>query len=375
MSFYGNSERSHLERKMFFDDTGDLPRFETVKYPDIEELNNRALGLFWRPEEIAISTRDRVGFEEAGVAVKHIATRNLQRQIMLDGFQMKAPALVFGPLASLPEVESFITNWGFFEGIHSRSYTHIVRAIYTNPSEVFDGVKHIPLINKAAKSIAKYYDDLHYWNSLRALKDVDDHINKLYNEYAHKKAFWRAMFASFALEGIRFMVSFACNFGLAENQIMEGPAKVLKLIARDELEHLKFTVKMLNNLVKEDPDFKAIRAELKAEMYALFKLVVDEEKEWALYLFAEGSVLGLNAQKLCDFVDFRAFLMMASVGMRWKEGHPAKNNLTYMDDWLGYGKRQNALQETEGDQYLIGLVDLDDDDLSEIVVILSKPVD
>lgn len=366
MSVYDLQDtRSHLERKMFFDGSVVIQRYETVKYPELLNLNRYCHGLFWQPEEINV-TKDGTDFKNASDEVKHIFTKNIQRQAMLDSVQGRTPATIFMPCASLPEVEAFITTWSFFESIHSRSYTHILRGIYGNPSEVFDGVNDVPLIVGAAKSIAQYYDDLDAWNAKRNLRDYYHDVDQTYDEYEHKKSFWRSMFASYALEKIRFMVSFCFSFGLAENKLMEGNAKILKLICRDELQHVEFTKYILNTLPKEDSDFAQIKEELEVEMYDVVKNVVNEEKLWSDYAFQKGSVIGMNAKLLKSQMDWFATECLADVGMEWFEGTPKKQPLPWMNNWLGFGKRQTALQESESDQYIIGAIDFQNDDISMI---------
>lgn len=382
-----NQTKSHLEKMLFLDDSGGVgvQRFDSLKYPWIDEHNEHGIGLFWRPQDIDL-TKDGNDFKTASPEAQHIFTSNLLRQIMLDSIHSRATTLVFGSIISEPAAESYLYTWGFFEAIHSRSYTHIIRNVYANPSEIFDKVNSIPEITSSATSIAKYYDKLGFWNDLRNLaekaKDYDGLMlsgdtwiqaqaaiaaKRAYNEYEHKKALWRALNAANALEAIRFVVSFACAFAMEKNGLMEGNASIISMIFRDEREHAKFTSRIMNTLVLEDPDFAQIKIELAAEMYALFAEVVDQEKQWADYLFKEGSIIGLNAPMLKEYIDWLATIVLKEIGMIWAGNRPQSNPLPWMEDRAGHGKKQKALQEVDNDSYVIGAIDNADSDIRAYV--------
>ncbi|WP_341666227.1 ribonucleotide-diphosphate reductase subunit beta, partial [Vibrio sp.] len=221
--------KSHLEKTMFFDEGVDIARYDQVRYPQLEKITDKQLGFFWRPEEVDVS-KDKKDFNLLTQHEQHIFTSNLKRQILLDSIQGRAPNLAFLPICSLPEVENWIETWSFFETIHSRSYTHIIRNVYPNPSVVFDQMLDIKEIVDCASDISQYYDNV--------------------IENPNKKNLWLALMCANALEGIRFYVSFACSWAFAELKKMEGNAKIIKFIARDENTHLAATTTMIKNLVK-----------------------------------------------------------------------------------------------------------------------------
>jgi len=337
MRVISKATKSHLERKMFFDGEVEIARYDEVKYPQFEKLTDKQLGFFWRPEEVDVY-RDAKDFKDLTEAEQHIFTSNLKRQILLDSVQGRAPNLAFLPIVSLPELETWIETWSFSETIHSRSYTHIIRNIYANPSHIFDSIMEIKPIVDCAKDIGKYYDKL-----------IDD---------PSKKNLWLTINSVNALEGVRFYVSFACSWAFAELKKMEGNAKIIKFIARDENVHLASTQQMLKLLPQDDPEFVTIRDECHEEVMQMFDDVVEQEKQWAEYLFKDGSMIGLNAEVLKQYVEWIANKRMIAIGLKspYKGG---SNPLPWTQKWISGGEVQVAPQETEISSYIVGGVKKD----------------
>jgi ribonucleoside-diphosphate reductase beta chain len=361
MSVFNNEQFDATEQTCFFGKPVNIARYDKQRYSTFEKLTEKQLGFFWRPEEIDLS-RDGKDFKALNDHEKHIFTSNLKRQILLDSVQGRAPSLAFLPICSLPELETWIQTWAFFETIHSRSYTHIIRNVYSDPSRVFDEMLDIQEIADCAADISKYYDDLIEWNVYRehsANNPSGGGLSKN-QEYAHKKALWLCLNAVNALEGVRFYVSFACSWAFAEVKKMEGNAKIIKLIARDENVHLASTQQLLKILPKEDPDFARIQEETRDECISMFYRVVEQEKSWASYLFKEGSMIGLNEQLLCEYVDHIAAKRMGAIGLN---GKPGPNPLPWTQKWIAGSDVQVAPQETEITSYISGGVikDVDSD--------------
>jgi ribonucleoside-diphosphate reductase beta chain len=346
MTVFSNEMFDATEQTCFFGKQVNIARYDKQRYNIFEKLTDKQLGFFWRPEEVDLS-RDGKDFKGLTDHEKHIFTSNLKRQILLDSVQGRAPSLAFLPICSLPELETWIQTWTFSETIHSRSYTHIIRNVYSDPSRVFDEMLDIQEIADCAHDISKYYDDLIAFNS-----------NMRYN-YDHKKALWLCLNAVNALEGVRFYVSFACSWAFAEVKKMEGNAKIIKLIARDENVHLASTQQLLKILPKEDPVFAKIAEETKDECITMFNKVVEQEKAWAKYLFKDGSMIGLNEQLLCDYVDHIAAKRMGAIGLN---GKPGVNPLPWTQKWISGSDVQVAPQETEITSYVIGGVKKDVDE-------------
>ena len=348
--FSTSKQKSHLERTCFFDDAVDIARYDKVKYPAFEKLTERQMSFFWRPEEVELS-KDSKDFKGLTDHEKHIFTSNLKRQILLDSVQGRAPSLAFLPITSLPELETWIAAWTFFETIHSRSYTHIIRNVYSDPSRVFDEMLEIQEIVDCAGDISKYYDKLIDFNNQSACNV----LTEFGRTYAHKRALWMCLNAVNALEGVRFYVSFACSWNFAELKKMEGNAKIIKFIARDENVHLASTQQLIKILPKEDPDFAKIAEETRQECIDLFQAVVDQEKAWAQYLFKDGSMIGLNEKLLCDYVEWIANKRMTAIGLpsQFKGG---SNPLPWTQKWIAGSDVQVAPQETEITSYIVGAV-------------------
>ena len=346
--FDAKNKKHHTKAKMFLDPNGgvNVQRFDVVKYKQFEKLTEKQLGFFWRPEEVDI-LKDAKDFKELTDFEQHIFTSNLKRQILLDSVQGRSPNLALLPVVSVPELETWIETWAFSETIHSRSYTHIIRNVYPDPSKVFDEMLDIKEIIDCADSITENYDKLIEYNQLR------ERGWKKYDEYEHKKRIWKCLMSVNILEGVRFYVSFACSWAFAELKRMEGNAKIIKFIARDENVHLASTQQMLKLLPQEDTDFAKIKEECLEESKQMFFDAVEQEKKWADYLFKDGSIIGLNADLLKQYVEYIAGKRMRAVGLETPY-NTGTNPLPWTQSWITGGSVQVAPQETEISSYVIG---------------------
>ena len=351
------NKKRHTKATMFLDPTGGpvVQRYDTLKYKQFDKFTDKQLGFFWRPEEVDI-LKDATDFKNLTDHEQHIFTSNLKRQILLDSVQGRSPNLALLPIVSLPELETWIETWAFSETIHSRSYTHIIRNVYPDPSKVFDELLDIKEICDCADSITENYDKLIEYNLLK------EKGYKSYDEYEHKKRIWMCLMSVNILEGVRFYVSFACSWAFAELKKMEGNAKIIKLIARDENVHLASTQQMLKFLPNDDKDFIKIKEETYDECTQMFIDAVEQEKAWADYLFKDGSIIGLNAELLKQYVEYIAAKRMHAVGQK-KIYNSGTNPLPWTQAWITGGSVQVAPQETEISSYVIGGTkqDVDDD--------------
>ena len=350
------NKSDHTKAKMFLDSNGGLgmQRFDVIKNKQFDNLTDKQLGFFWRPEEVDI-TKDSKDFKDLTDFEQHIFTSNLKRQILLDSVQGRSPNLALLPIVSLPELETWIETWAFSETIHSRSYTHIIRNVYPDPSKVFDEMLDIKEICDCADSITENYDKLIEYNMLR------ERGLSSYDEYEHKKRIYKCLMSVNILEGVRFYVSFACSWAFAELKRMEGNAKIIKFIARDENVHLASTQQMLKLLPLEDKDFAKIKEESIEECKQMFFDAVEQEKAWADYLFKDGSIIGLNAELLKQYVEFIAGKRMRAVGLETPYS-TGTNPLPWTQSWITGGSVQVAPQETEISSYVIGGTKQDVDD-------------
>ena len=346
-----STKTDYLHRKMFLDPAGPvtIQRFEEVKYNKLTKFEAEARGFFWVPEEISL-TKDANDFKEATDTVRHIFTSNLLRQTALDSLQGRGPTQVFTPVCSIPELESLMYNWGFFEtNIHSRSYSHLIRNIYNVPKDAFNTIHDTKEIIDMASSVGNYYDALHQVNCRKELGEA-------VTEEEHIRAIWMALHASYALEAFRFMVSFATSLAMVENRIFIGNGNIISLILQDEILHKDWTAWLINQVVKEDSRFAAAKVECEAEVYALYQDVIREEKQWADYLFNKGPVIGLNANILKDFVDYTAVGALKEIGIKYQTPAPKTTPIPWFNKHVNTSNKQTALQESESTNYVIGVM-------------------
>ena len=349
------------KQPMFFGQPLGLQRYDEYKYPVFDKLTQQQLGYFWRPEEVSLQ-KDRADYKMLTPEQKHIYTSNLKYQIMLDSVQGRAPGMAFMPYCSLPELEGAMNVWQLMEMIHSRSYTYIIKNVYPDPGEVFDTVLGDEKILSRADSVTSAYNELinhaHEYDSGNIWRmATEGHPNGTYDRKELKRKLYRAIVNVNILEGIRFYVSFACSFAFGELKIMEGSAKIISLIARDESQHLVLTQQIIKNWKEhgDDEEMVEIAAEEKSNVIEMFKNAVDEEKAWAEYLFKDGSMIGLNEKLLSQYVEFTANRRMRAIGLDPIYDISARNNpLPWTQYWLNSKGQQNAPQETEIESYVVG---------------------
>jgi ribonucleoside-diphosphate reductase beta chain len=335
---------------MFFGKDLAVQRYDTFKYPIFDKLTQQQLGFFWRPEEVSLQ-KDRNDYAQLSESQKFIFTSNLKYQTMLDSVQGRGPCLAFLPFVTNPELEGAIVAWDFMETIHSRSYTYIIKNLYSQPSDVFDTIIEDKKIEERSKAVTEAYDKLialgYKWHNDPKSVDI----------YELKKALWLALVTVNVLEGLRFYVSFACSFAFGELKLMEGSAKIISLIARDENLHLAVSQNMINNYRNKEGDKEMLKIikENEEEVYKMYDEAVQQEKDWAKYLFDKGSMIGLNDKLLNQYVEFMANKRMKAIGLKAVYDVPSTNNpLPWTTHWLNSRGLQNAPQETEIESYVVG---------------------
>ncbi|MGR5178726.1 class Ia ribonucleoside-diphosphate reductase subunit beta [Vibrio parahaemolyticus] len=361
-STFTQTKNNALKEPMFLGQPVNVARYDQQKFEIFEKLIEKQLSFFWRPEEVDVSS-DRIDYNKLPEHEKHIFISNLKYQTLLDSIQGRSPNVALLPLVSLPELETWIETWSFSETIHSRSYTHIIRNIVNDPGVVFDDIVENEHILKRAKDIAHYYDDLiqatndyhRFGEGTHNIKGEEVNVNL----YDLKKKLYLCLMSVNALEAIRFYVSFACSFAFAERELMEGNAKIIKLIARDEALHLTGTQHMINLLRngQDDFSFMQIAEECKQDCFDLFKEAAEQEKEWAEYLFKDGSMIGLNKDILCQYVEYITNVRMQAVGLDAAYPEATSNPIPWINAWLSSDNVQVAPQEAEISSYLVGQID------------------
>ena len=360
MTVFNDSQVDTKKQPMFFGQPLGVQRYDSYKYPVFEKLTNQMLGYFWRPEEVSLQ-KDRGDYQSLRPEQKHIFTSNLKYQILLDSVQGRGPGMAFSPYCALPELEGAMNVWQFMEMIHSRSYTYIIKNVYPDPSEVFDTILNDEKILARAKSVTGAYDTFinyaqEYGQSTAWTDGMRDHPNSEWTMKDLKRHLYRAVANVNILEGIRFYVSFACSFAFGELKLMEGSAKIISLIARDENQHLVLTQQIMKKWQEgDDPVMQEIIKEEEENVIQMFRDAVDEEKEWAEYLFKDGTMIGLNDKLLVKYVEWIANKRMRAIGLKPIYDAPIKNNpLPWTEHWISSKGLQVAPQETEVESYVVG---------------------
>ena len=360
MTVFNSEEVDTKKQPMFFGKPLGIQRYDSYKYPILDKLTTQQLGYFWRPEEVSLQ-KDRADYQTLRPEQKHIFTSNLKYQIMLDSVQGRGPGMAFIPYCSLPELEACMEVWGFMEMIHSRSYTHIIKNIYPDPSDVFDHILNDDRIVERAMTVTQAYNDFinaaHHYDSTNDWQHAIEGVPYAQvSRYELKRKLFRAVANVNILEGIRFYVSFACSFAFGELKLMEGSAKIISLIARDENQHLAITQNILKKWREgDDPDMKKIFKEEEQWLIGAFENCVNQEKLWAEYLFKNGSMIGLNDKLLQQYVEWIANRRMKAIGLKPIYDVPAKNNpLPWTEHWISSKGLQVAPQETEVESYIVG---------------------
>ena len=360
MTVFNTEQVNTKKQPMFFGQPLGVQRYDSYKYPVFDKLTTQQLGYFWRPEEVSLQ-KDRGDYQTLRPEQKHIYTSNLKYQIMLDSIQGRGPGMAFIPYCSLPELEACMEVWGFMEMIHSRSYTYIIKNVYADPSEVFDKIVTDDRILERAASVTEAYDDFiggaqQYGNSTMWELANEGHMAGQYDRRELKRKLYRAVANVNILEGIRFYVSFACSFAFGELKLMEGSAKIISLIARDENQHLAITQNILNKWKQgDDPEMAQIMKEEEEWTYKAFDRAVMEEKRWADYLFRDGSMIGLNDKLLQQYVEWIANRRLKSIGLKPQYDIAANANpLPWTQHWISSKGLQVAPQETEVESYVVG---------------------
>ena len=363
---FSTLSNNQLAEPMFFGNPVNVSRYDQQKYVIFEKLIEKQLSFFWRPEEIDV-TIDGVQYSSLNQHEKHIFLSNLKYQTLMDSIQGRSPNILFLPIASIPELETWVETWSFSETVHSRSYTHIIRGIETKPDMVFNDIVANNEIRKRAQSISRYYDELYRMNIMMESSEMGHDCG--YRIEDHMRALYMALNAVNALEGIRFYVSFACSFAFAERELMEGNAKIIKLIARDEMLHLVGTQNIIRIMSdgRDGTGWQKIATECSSSVRQLFLDVVHQEIEWTKYLFKDGSILGLNEQILTNYVMYLADTRMKAIGME-PEFHIKTHPIPWVETWFDSDSVQVAPQEVEVSSYLTNQINttIDKSDLMDI---------
>ncbi len=339
---------------MFLGRGRNLQRYDEPKHKFFYDIGQRMDSMFWKPAEISL-LKDKLDYAELEDFEQRIFDLNLKRQILLDSIQGRSITQTFGRVCTNPELEYTMVRWEYQETNHSDAYSYILRNVYDNPADVFDTIIEDEVIKKHAINITQHYEELYElinaYESGVGIADKDV-----------LKAIWLALISVNILEGVRFYVSFACTFAFAENKKMEGNAKELVLIARDENQHLALTQKIISILKKEKSEgFFDVIEETKDDVIGMYLDAARDEIEWAEYLFRDGTILGLNANILTKYMHYITNQRMKAIGLS-KLFDQTQNPLPWMGSYLGDTKVEVLPQETEISSYVVGAISGDIED-------------
>ena len=332
-----------------------VQRYDILKYPIFKDLDSRQMMNFWRPEEIELK-KDRADFQTLTDNEKFIFTSNLKYQTMLDSVICRGVPTLLGFVTNT-ELEACLMTWQFFEKIHSQSYSYIIQNVYSDSKDVFGGIYEDEQIVKRAKGAIQDY------NNLMGMSCDNNKPLEI------KKQIYMTIVSINILEAVRFYVSFICSFAFAENKKMIGNADIIKLIKRDEALHLYNTqeiLKILNS--NEDEGFVKVAKDCESKACEMFESAAQEEKEWASYLFKDGSIIGLNETVLHNYVDWLCHSRRKAIGLPYENGF--KNPIAgWTDPWMNSESVQVAPQEHEITSYKIGASknDLEDLDFGDLI--------
>lgn len=365
---FNKEETDKMEQPMFLGTCNNVLRFDEQKYPVFEKLRKKQLGFFWQPEEVDVS-QDKKDFAGLSDSEQHIFTSNIKLQTLADSMAGRAISVATISAVSLPEVETWyeiVAGWE--SAIHASSYSHIIRGIYDDPTEVFGSIINTPEIVARAAQMGDQFDELieytEWVNMLGfGVHTVNGETIEV-NPFELKCLLYKAVIALYILEGIRFYASFACSFAFVERQLMDGNGKIIKLIARDENLHAAGGLAVLSiwNKGQDDPEMLEVMEFCKDDALAMFKDAEKQEHTWADYLFQHGSMIGMNAEILKQYITELTLIRQRDIGLIEDETKQIpKTNvskvLPWMHAYITSDDIQVAPQETEISSYLSASTD------------------
>ena len=346
-----------------------IQTYHNPKYPWIletaEEL--RAIGN-WSKNEIDLS-KEKADFDGLDEAGRHIFESGLKFAIALDSCAGRGPLQLFNDfgISNNPEWELYVTNHQNNELLHSESYTELVRAIYNDVDVFIDSIIEDEFVQKRAESILSYFNRATKVLDMHRANQICESMGKellfpFITEYDLKKAIYRSAIVLNMFEGIRFFATFVTSWSFSEQpeKLFSGSSNIFKLIARDEMIHLDVFQKLIRNL-REDPaeGFVEVASDLETEVYDMFQIAYNEEKEWIAHLFSKGSpLIGMNQNILQEYMDYIFAVRMTNIGLDYAViniNKPSQNPLPWVDNYLDSSHIKSAPQEIESVNYVAAI--------------------
>ena len=330
----------YKKQPLFLGEDLNLQRYDRFKYPIFFELFKKQEEFFWWPHEIALG-KDRGDYRELSKEERFVFDTNLRFQTLGDSMLSRSLHSLKEYVTN-PELEICMNTWARFEGIHSYSYSYLLNNVHPDASAFFDSIMEDKEIVTRAELIKSNYDKI--------LGDDD--------KKDIKQKIFDCVLATNVMEGLVFYVSFACSFYFGYRGKMEGNAKIIKFIQRDESQHFAISQNILKILRDEDKEgFTSIVKKSEDKIYACYEQAAKNEIEWAQYLFSKGSLLGLNPTVLGDYSKWLCDNRLRSLGYK-KIFNQKENPISgWLDSYLDSSKVQVAPQETEISAYKIGARD------------------
>jgi len=316
-----------LGESLGFTDTINQP------YPILDTLYQRQVGQLWNELEVDL-TQDRQDMINADPKVVDLMVKTIMYQMLADSIASRSITGVLLDYVTNSDLEALYNVIAFFESIHARTYSHIVKQTFVDPNKALqEGYANTQVI-KRGDSFKTAFDNL---------------INVEYGSEETEELLYVALVALYILESLNFMASFAITFGVAETGIFQGTSQLVKLICRDEMLHGLAGAEVLKIEFKNKPH-------LLAKLRPLFQTMLDDaikaEDDWTDYLFSEGrACVGITAPLIKEQVRYLARPVAETLGLELTA--PDTAPLSFMQDYIDSSKVQVAAQELQLTSYLV----------------------
>lgn len=335
------------KEKIFFGDYSGFQRYDNPTYKFAVDMEEKQRNAFWNPNEISM-TSDAQKFFELPKDIQDVMERVWLFQTLMDSGQNKGLEEVLASLCTNSEFEAMFKTWGYFELIHSLSYSHILRGIFSDSSKIFDKIKDYPEIQHRIDKEVALYSEL-------------SNIDKNDDSEENKKLLLELLVNVFALEGIKFYVSFLVTYIINNSYAnsIQGSTRIIKLINFDEDIHTAMGNGVLNILKKTQSEgFKELT---ETEWYAnmvkdtLVK-VYEDELSWANYLLGIGKIPTLTEKVFEQFLKYFIDLRSTQLGFDKIYNQDKTDVVQWFEVYKDLNKDNAALQESDLAVYSIGIL-------------------
>lgn len=320
-----------------------------VQYPKLEELYQKQLSQIWSEFEISLE-QDKMDMLNVPKATRELMVKTIMFQTSADSCACRSIVEILGKYISNSELLNLVTLQTFFEVIHARTYSHIIKQTFTDPSDMLEELYNEANVLRRLEPIVKAFDEI-------------SNLPEDATEKQKRQAIIKTMVALFALEAISFMASFAVTFAITESGVFQGIGQLVTLICKDEVLHGRMDYEVLN-ILKNDAEWKTEMIFLTEELKAILDSVVQQEESWTEYLFSEGrQVIGLGSELLKDYIYYMSKPLYDALGLPFDFKVVTTNPIPYMDKYIDSTLVMALPQEIQITSYKIGAVKDDTDNL------------